>query len=658
MTQYVLEILDGDRAGEVVALTEERVTIGRKPTNTLALKDEKASGNHAEVVFEDGRYVLRDLGSTNGTLLDGKRVEEVALSAQDVFQIGRVRVLFRSAEAASGLGSTAGGGGGVAADDLQVHKVDMARLARSGKRRSVAGLSLLLLGLAGGAGYLWYSQNLAPSATNKTEKGPQRDPQNLLKAGDDSCEVDTGWDLRVTGAAFGLSGNARTGQSGLEASYTKPDAAGKAETCAVARLKEALNVLPGESLELVGYVRTTGAGKGAVRARFVSGDAEDPTTIVTGVALASAATWTEQKVALAVPAALGKVQIELVAVLPGEGSSVAFDDLVLKKGGGSKALELTHPKGAVLLGTGVAAALRAAGKPAILAMRAATESGETAGLSAKGMLGLSDLPGAQLGATLTDKGFAVQASGGTASALVLEIPADVAAAGVLARQGDTPFVAQNGAFTGATCSEVLFGAAGRRLLLKLPQGIKVSGHTQAGSYLLDLAPVGPFEIVTVFEQERQAARDALDLARSLERQGKTKEALEQLRQLVERTPHDEVRASEAVLLRNKMVGQLGEALAQIDAARKKAEFLGARRALQRTRDELANLVATYGEENFADKDQLQKVRTQLEEALAAETKRDAEEHKQNLQSLQDVLKRSGMESLAGSVEDYIKRRFQ
>src|SRR6187551_1910536 len=99
MTQYVLEILDGDRAGEVVSLSSDRVTIGRKPTNTVALKDEKASGSHAEVVFEEGRYVLRDLGSTNGTLLDGKKVEEVALATQDVFQVGRVKFKFRSAAA-------------------------------------------------------------------------------------------------------------------------------------------------------------------------------------------------------------------------------------------------------------------------------------------------------------------------------------------------------------------------------------------------------------------------------------------------------------------------------------------------------------------------------------------------------------------------------
>ena len=675
MTQYVLEILDGDRAGEVVALTQDRVSIGRKPTNTLPLKDEKASGNHAEVVFEDGRYVLRDLGSTNGTLMDGKRVEEVALSAQDVFQVGRVHFLFRSAEAASGGqsgkvpgGKVTAGKSGAGPDDLQLHTVDLARLKSSGKRRSVAGLLGLLVVLMGGGGYLWYRQNLAPNAPSKADNSPPRDSANLLKAGEDSCETEAGWDLRAGGAAFALGSAAKTGQSALEATWAKaevqpgkPSVAAKAETFALARLKEPINVLPGESLELIGHLRTSGAGKGCVRLRFSSGETEDAIVLTTGAPAASAASWTEQRLALAVPPTLGKVQVELLAVLPGDGASVAFDDLVLKKGGGQKPIDLAHQKGAVLLGSGSTFALRSAGKPAILSARATTESGEFAGLAARGGLALSDLKGASISASLTEAGFSVQASAGelgTAIGLALELPLEVASAGALVRVGDGPFAAQNGAFSAVACTQVLLGSAGRRLLFTVPEGTKVSGRTQNGAFVLELAPVGALAIATNFEAERQAAREALQQARTLDSQGKPKDALDQLRLVLERHPHDEQRASEAALLRNKVLGQLGESLGQIDSARKKAEFLGARRALQRASDDLAALVSSYGEQNIADKEQVQKMRTQLDESLQSLTQRDGEEQKQSLQALQEVLKRSGMESLAGCVEDYLKRRFQ
>src|SRR5580765_2074065 len=95
MAQFVLEILDGDRAGEVVSLGAA-LRIGRKPANDLVLADEKTSGVHAEIVPEGDRFVLRDLGSTNGTFLDGRRITEVVLSPGDAFMIGRVHLRFRA----------------------------------------------------------------------------------------------------------------------------------------------------------------------------------------------------------------------------------------------------------------------------------------------------------------------------------------------------------------------------------------------------------------------------------------------------------------------------------------------------------------------------------------------------------------------------------
>ena len=135
MAQYVLEILSGDRAGTVVPLGENTVRIGRKPENELVLADEKVSGRHAEVVFEEGRYVLRDLGSTNGTSMDGRPVEEVVLTAQDTFQVGRILLSFHEA------GQEAGG-------DLRLRRVSAEDLSRSGR-------STRWLGGLGGALVSW-----------------------------------------------------------------------------------------------------------------------------------------------------------------------------------------------------------------------------------------------------------------------------------------------------------------------------------------------------------------------------------------------------------------------------------------------------------------------------------------------------------------------
>ena len=55
----------------VIRLQGPRVTIGRLAANTLQIIDRTISSFHAELVLEDGHYCLHDLGSTNGTFVDG-----------------------------------------------------------------------------------------------------------------------------------------------------------------------------------------------------------------------------------------------------------------------------------------------------------------------------------------------------------------------------------------------------------------------------------------------------------------------------------------------------------------------------------------------------------------------------------------------------------
>lgn len=73
-------------------------TLGRDLTNEIVVSDAYASGNHARVERqEDGRYWLVDVGSSNGTLLNGRRIrtnDPVPLDRGDVVGIGTVRLKF------------------------------------------------------------------------------------------------------------------------------------------------------------------------------------------------------------------------------------------------------------------------------------------------------------------------------------------------------------------------------------------------------------------------------------------------------------------------------------------------------------------------------------------------------------------------------------
>ncbi|MEY4609636.1 MAG: hypothetical protein RL625_1853, partial [Gemmatimonadota bacterium] len=67
----------GSQAGTRVRLTQTVIRIGRHPENDLRFHvelDRDASSRHAELRLEHGRYLLTDLGSTNGTLLNGQRI--------------------------------------------------------------------------------------------------------------------------------------------------------------------------------------------------------------------------------------------------------------------------------------------------------------------------------------------------------------------------------------------------------------------------------------------------------------------------------------------------------------------------------------------------------------------------------------------------------
>ncbi len=77
---------------------KERITIGRKPGNDVQLNDATVSGTHAAILKLQNVYV-EDLASTNGTELNGKRVQKRMLQHGDVIRIGQHRFEFVDAGA-------------------------------------------------------------------------------------------------------------------------------------------------------------------------------------------------------------------------------------------------------------------------------------------------------------------------------------------------------------------------------------------------------------------------------------------------------------------------------------------------------------------------------------------------------------------------------
>ena len=76
------------------ALTKERTTIGRKPHNDIQIDNLAVSGEHAVVVSILNDSFLEDLGSTNGTLVNGQQVKKHFLQNNDVIELGKYKLKY------------------------------------------------------------------------------------------------------------------------------------------------------------------------------------------------------------------------------------------------------------------------------------------------------------------------------------------------------------------------------------------------------------------------------------------------------------------------------------------------------------------------------------------------------------------------------------
>ncbi len=83
-----------DIAGKRHPLAKGRTVIGRGSDADITISDAGTSRNHVEILWDGERAMVRDLKSTNGTLLDGRKVTEAALPPDSTVTIGRTDIVF------------------------------------------------------------------------------------------------------------------------------------------------------------------------------------------------------------------------------------------------------------------------------------------------------------------------------------------------------------------------------------------------------------------------------------------------------------------------------------------------------------------------------------------------------------------------------------
>jgi predicted component of type VI protein secretion system len=98
MAQFQFIMRSGPTPGITFPLEGDQLVIGRDSSNSVAINDAEISRKHSRLSFQGGKYVIEDLGSTNGTFVNGQRLAgPVVLKPGDVISLGEQIVLMYDA---------------------------------------------------------------------------------------------------------------------------------------------------------------------------------------------------------------------------------------------------------------------------------------------------------------------------------------------------------------------------------------------------------------------------------------------------------------------------------------------------------------------------------------------------------------------------------
>jgi serine/threonine protein kinase len=100
-----LRIKSGNGAATTLLLREGTLRIGRSEGNDYQIADPSVSGRHCEVALDgNGNLLVRDLGSTNGTFVEGQRITEALMKPGQALRLGNVELAFENTKSANDAG--------------------------------------------------------------------------------------------------------------------------------------------------------------------------------------------------------------------------------------------------------------------------------------------------------------------------------------------------------------------------------------------------------------------------------------------------------------------------------------------------------------------------------------------------------------------------
>ncbi len=315
----------GDRDGQRLALDKPRITFGRRSSNTVVIESAAVSGYHCEIAREGGGYVLRDLGSTNGTLLDGELVTEAPLSHGARIRVGDQRLVFvdpsisdfeKAMASVDDLGSEWG---------MLRAEMDMTRVQRARRSQIVAVVAVFaVLGV------------LAFVFVNNPEmfadKAPKLETVEGNVAEDPSFESPgSGWTPEAGGPVAGSYGTDAPRQG--TSCYGVSRDGGEGRPAVVEYAAKDYTVSPGKAYRFGAFVRARNGAAGGVRIRWTGtgpGEGGLVARRMNATPFVTASEWTEVSATVVPPSSASGARIQLVNY---GGGRADFDDVFFVPGG-------------------------------------------------------------------------------------------------------------------------------------------------------------------------------------------------------------------------------------------------------------------------------------------------------------------------------------
>lgn len=329
--QCYLVFAGGPKDGQKLALDKKRVTFGRNPKNTYPLEDAGCSGYHCEISREGGAYLLRDLGSTNGTLVDGEPVSETALAHGARIRIGGTRFVFvdptvSDFEKAMSSVDDLGSEWGLLRAEMDLDRVQR---ARRGQAIAVGGLFVVLAG-AGWVAFAhpeWLSGKEPPIP----ELAGQKFQDFSLEEGTATfaADAESGGVARI--------GNQTDGGAHQGTQFLVVSREGRPGRGATAMCSQLTAVSSGTAYTFGAQVRTKGGGAAVVRTTWLGSDKKS----VVGRSATDVTTsdsWKEVRRTVMPPTDAVWARLDFVNA---GGGAAHFDDIYFGTGASVAANEIT-----------------------------------------------------------------------------------------------------------------------------------------------------------------------------------------------------------------------------------------------------------------------------------------------------------------------------